>query len=165
MKLKTMDALISLHENIVKYECLSGRDIEVLTENTDVTSDIDAIKNIDELFDIITSVSDIVTNNMPENVSDVTDDYESFTDRKYGNKCWNEIPCSNIVLNLLSRYLDFTRKKSDTKRYIISLYEFNDYTVAFDTLDDAQTFIENCYDSTYTAYMIEGNHLSELFWE
>lgn len=91
-------------------------------------------------------------------------DYEIYTDKHYHRLFWNEIDNDKIVEYFFDKFREIVGvDNTDTSEFCVSLYDFHDEDVFFETEADMEDFLEKYDCAPYTAFQVEGNCLTELY--
>lgn len=81
----------------------------------------------------------------------------------YGNKFYNEIPLHPVI----EKFLDFFAIAEGIdydkgKKFIISIYDCSDYDIAFNTREEAESFIDANSITPYTLFEDKGGYAIEI---
>lgn len=93
-------------------------------------------------------------------------DYEVYTDTFYHRKFWNEIPNDNatqIAFDAFSEFIEKAYRTNGSRLFELSLYDFNDECISFDTQKSAMDFIKKFDCCPYTLFKRENGVSIELF--
>ena len=104
---------------------------------------------------------------IPEDIYEEWDygDYEVYTDKFHHRKFWNEIENHKSINAFLDRFLEVYYERPKKENFAVSIYDFNNYDITFEKLEDMEEFIEKYDIIPYTAFGIIDGEWYELYSE
>lgn len=96
------------------------------------------------------------------NIVDWDTDYEEWNTYAPYRHFPNEVKCPPVCKNLLDLVISEFHENCEGGEYEVEYYDFRDYSVTFETLDEAEGFILN-YVSTGSLFVYKGNERCELY--
>lgn len=145
-ELKKTILIIRHHYNCPYWE--NGYFVEYGKHPMDVRSIEEMKSYIVEMLDDIKRISNFQSFAMEY----IGVDYTYYTDKFYGNKFWNEIENDTITNAILNRLDELISCEDDKTHYVLSLYDYNDFDFGFESLAQANEFIEEHDVVPYTLF-------------